>query len=201
MSDLDKATMREANEAIAHALGVIDAATPKECTGPVRERLPGEVQQWHVRVLRLPTDLATVPCALYLSPDGANDVVRFQWTHDDWNIVEYQTPTVLAVWVRSTSQAMRAPTVSSSEVSRLARSLFNVAAEFVARSPSTKEQTPAFSTAPTTSVHAMPEWSMRVDAGNHDGILHFLFYKRNPQLLGLGMGGPWFDDEFRRKNR
>ena len=201
MSDLDKATMTEANEAIAYALGVIDAATPKPCTELVRDRLPGEIQQWHARVVRPPTDLRKASCALYLSPDGATDVVRFQWTQDDWDVVEYQTPTILAVSLHPKSQGMRVESISASEVSRIARSFFGISAEFVDRSPSAKEQAPAFSTSPTTSVHAMPEWSMRVDAGNRNGLLHFVFYKRNSQLLGLGMGGQWFDDEFRRKNR
>jgi hypothetical protein len=201
LTEMDQAIINEANEAIAHALSVVDNAAPKECSGLARETLPREIPDWHARIFRTPPDLAKVPCALHLSADKTDDVVRFQWQHGDFDIVEYQTPTVLSVWIRLKREGTQPKNMAPSEVTTIARSLFNISADFLPRPPSSKEQVVALSTAPTESIYGMPAWSNRIDAGAHGDSLHFLFYKRHPQLIGLGTGGHWFDDEFRRRNR
>jgi hypothetical protein len=206
VTELEQATITEANEAIAYALAQIDGAIAGGFRPTALQGLPppvrAEVQQWHTNVLRTASlDSPGTQYAVYLGDGELKDVVRIAWQQDEFDVVEYQTRAVVAVWLPPKRVLAQPAGTPLEEFTRLSTSLFNVSADFRPRPPSPQEQGLAITTGPTVSVYSMPNWSDRVDAGMHAGHVHFLFYKRHPQLLGLGLNQRWFDDEFRRRHR
>jgi hypothetical protein len=203
----DQALTNQINMQIEHILKLIDDALSKGFRPIARDHLPSAaltgVNQWRSEIVRQggekESDLAY---SFHLSKQPIGDVVRIERKQAGPEVVEYHTLLAMSVWVRPEPGTLAPAGVAIEDYNRIARSLFNVETAFQPRPAAPFEQGLAVSTAPMRDIYGMPSWSDRVDAGSRKGYLHFVFYHRNStQSVGLAVGGPWFDDEFRRKNR
>ena len=206
LSEEDKSINQLANAEMAAVLADVDAATRDGFRDIDQAQLPSQLtsqtRDWRSQIF-LPGaegDAKNVRYAFHISKEPAANFVRMERVFRSFDIVEFHSPLVISVWVRPQGQRVRADTATVDEYTRIARSLFNLSSNWVPRPPSDAEQGLAVSTAPARAIYNMPAWSDRVDAGVHADHFHFMFYKRNPQFVGLGLRRPWFDDEFRRQH-
>ena len=205
-SELDNGIIKETNAEIAAVLGAIDASlrdgfreiAPAQLPAP----LMSQIRDWRSRTL-LPGpegDPRDVQFSFHLSSRPATDFVRLTRAFKSFDILEFHSPQVISIWLRPQGKPVQADTVTVDDYARVARSLFNLSSEWLPRPPSGAEQGSAVSTAPTRGIYSMPDWSDRIDAGTHAEHIHFMFYKRHPQFVGLGLRTVWIDDEFRRRH-
>ena len=193
------------NGVIAHQLGMLDRAR-RDGFHPVTwtklgDRVRAESTYWQTAIFapgRAPMNLPEVRYNARASTSDSDDILQIEWSAADLQIVAFETTAMFAVWVaKSPAAANPSLTAIGAELRRIGSALFSQPLDFRERSPSEQEQRVAFSTAPEARIFIMPSWTSRIDAGIHDGHLHFLFYKRKSQLAGFEDGSHWFEENLR----
>jgi hypothetical protein len=82
-------------------------------------------------------------------------------------------------------------------ISRIGSTLLQVPGPWFPRTPSSAQESAAYSTAPDRWTMGMSAWDDRVDAGIYKGQLYYLCYKRIPQIFGFPSSEGWLRNTLR----